>query len=102
MAFEKGHTKIGGRKKGEPNKSTAQLKDMILTALSDAGGVEYLVRQASENPTAFLSLVGKVLPLQVNASMEGNVTVTRIELVAEGAPKPLELPQPDSERRTTH
>lgn len=101
MAFEKGHTKIGGRKKGEPNKNTGQLKEMILTALSDAGGVAYLVRQAQENPTAFLSLVGKVLPLQVNASVDQNVTITRIELVAEGLPKPAQLPS-DSERRTTH
>ena len=48
-----------------PNKTTAAVKDMILQALSNKGGVEYLERQADENPTAFMTLVGKVLPLQV-------------------------------------
>lgn len=54
-----------GRVKGVPNKVTRELKDMILTALSKAGGVKYLTTQARETPTAFLALVGKVLPLQV-------------------------------------
>lgn len=60
--------KTGGRKAGVPNKLTAALKDMILTALDEAhpdGSVAYLKAQATENPTAFLRLVGKVLPLQV-------------------------------------
>ena len=56
-----------GRQKGVPNKITSELKDMILAALGDAGGVDYLTKQAKENPTAFLTLVGKVLPLQVGA-----------------------------------
>lgn len=56
----------GGRQKGTPNKFTGALKDMVLEALNDAGGVDYLKRQADENPTAFLTLVGKVLPLQLS------------------------------------
>jgi hypothetical protein len=55
----------GGRQKGTPNKVTGQLKDMILGALENAGGVKYLETQANENPAAFMTLVGKVLPLQV-------------------------------------
>jgi len=54
-----------GRPKGSLNKNTAAVKDMVLTALSNAGGVKYLEQQAQENPTAFLTLVGKVIPLQV-------------------------------------
>jgi hypothetical protein len=57
-----------GRKrkpKGAQNKMTVALKDMILQALDGAGGVSYLQTQATENPSAFLTLVGKVLPLQV-------------------------------------
>lgn len=57
--------KTGGRRKGTPNKVTATLKDMILQALSNSGGVSYLERQATKNPTAFLALIGRVLPLQV-------------------------------------
>ena len=54
-----------GRKKGVPNKDTAIIRDMIATALSEAGGVEYLVGVAHSHPGPFLALVGKVLPLQV-------------------------------------
>jgi hypothetical protein len=65
----------GGSRKGKPNKVTAELKDMILQALTKAGGVEYLTKQAREKPAAFLPLLGKVLPMQVNANVDGSVTV---------------------------
>ena len=80
--------KTGGRQKGTPNRMTGALKDMILGALSDAGGQKYLVAQAHENPTAFLTLVGKVLPLQVSGDPANPVAVaTRIEIVAVPAGK---------------
>lgn len=74
-----------GRPKGVPNKTTATLKDMILKALDGAGGVDYLIQCAQEPRTAsaFLGLVGKVLPMAVTGPDGGAVqTVTRIELVA--------------------
>jgi hypothetical protein len=40
---------------------------MILGALEDAGGQGYLAEQAKKQPAAFLSLVGRVLPLQMKA-----------------------------------
>lgn len=58
-----------GRPKGSPNKITALLKDDILTAAANAhpeGRVGYLTQQAMDNPTAFLTLLGKVLPLQIS------------------------------------
>ncbi len=58
----------GGSRKGVPNKTTTALKDIILGALDRAGGIAYLERQATENPAAFMTLVGKVLPLQVNGA----------------------------------
>jgi len=58
-----------GRRKGVPNKTTTALKDMILQAVDKAGGVDYLVAQSRDNPSAFLTLAGKVLPLQVNANV---------------------------------
>ena len=64
-----------GRVKGVPNKVTKELKEMILGALDDAGGQSYLARQAEENPTAFLTLVGKVLPLSVKAKVDENVSM---------------------------
>jgi hypothetical protein len=71
--------KTGGRVKGTPNKLTSDLKAMILQALDGAGGVDYLQNQAAENPTAFMTLVGKVLPLQVQGDKDApiQITVTR-------------------------
>lgn len=77
----------GGRKKGVPNKLTGQLKDMILGALEDAGGQEYLKLQAVNNPNAFLSLVGKVLPLQVTGSQGGPLVFNVISNVPDAAPE---------------
>jgi hypothetical protein len=62
-----------GRPKDSKNALTLQIKDMILNALDQAGGVDYLVLQADKNPTAFLTLVGKVLPLQVDAEHSGTI-----------------------------
>lgn len=76
MPFQRGHKKVGGKKKGVPNKITTDLKEMILGALDKSGGQTYLQRQANENPTAFLTLIGKVLPLQVNGNMDGKLTIT--------------------------
>lgn len=68
--------KTGGRQKGSPNKITRQLKDIILQALDEAGGVEYLKQTAIEHPAAFLTLVGKVLPLQVTGDGGGPIVCT--------------------------
>jgi hypothetical protein len=59
-----------------PNRVTGELKEMILQALDESGGVEYLKQQAVNNPAAFLMLIGKVLPLQVNARTDGHFTVS--------------------------
>lgn len=66
-----------GRKKGVPNKMTAQVKEMILEALEGAGGVEYLIQCAQDQKTAgaFLTLVGKVLPLQVTGDPDSPLTI---------------------------
>lgn len=67
-----------GRKKGVPNKTTALLKDAILQAATAAGGgdlTRYLADQAIESPTAFLSLLGKVLPLQMTGLDDGPVQI---------------------------
>lgn len=52
----------GGRKKGTPNKLTADVRAAILGALEEVGGQRYLVVQAHENPVAFMTLLGKCLP----------------------------------------
>ena len=78
--LEANRAKTGGRTKGTPNKTTALLKDAILRAATKAGGgknglVTYLEKQAKDNPAPFLSLLGKVLPLQVSGNLDGQLTV---------------------------
>ena len=71
-----------GRPKGVPNKLGKEIKDMVLAALEKAGGTDYLLEQAYANPVAFMGLVGKVLPIQVNAAHSGNVAhVHQIHIV---------------------
>jgi hypothetical protein len=52
---------------------------MIVKALNRVGGVMYLARQAEENPSAFLSLLGRILPKE--ALPEGGSTY-HLHLVA--------------------
>lgn len=63
---------MGGGRAGKPSRLNHSIKQMVEQALHKAGGVEYLARQAEQNPTAFLGLVGRVLPLQVTAGADGS------------------------------
>ncbi len=71
----KGRKTGGGSRAGSPNRLNADLKDMILGALDDAGGRDYLTRQAEKNPGAFMVLVGKVLPMQLTGSGGGPLEI---------------------------
>lgn len=68
--FQKGQKPGPGRPKGAQNKVNRELKEMILGALDQAGGVDYLTAKANDPRTAaaFLGLVGKVLPMTVQGS----------------------------------
>ncbi len=70
----------GGRQKGTPNKTTALLKDAILMAATEAGGEDgltgYLKAQASENPGPFMSLLGKVLPMQLAGDPDPPISIS--------------------------
>lgn len=72
--------KTGGRKAGTPNKVTKELKETILAALDEVGGVDYLKQTAASHPAAFLSLIGKVLPMQINGSGAGGEHIHRVEV----------------------
>lgn len=75
-----------GRKKGVPNKTTAKIKDMIIQALDNKGGVAYLMNQADENPVAFMSLIAKVLPTQLTGDDGDDIKVAHsIELIGVAA-----------------
>lgn len=59
-----------GKPKGATNKMTRELKEMILTALDQAGGVQYLAEKAESHPQAFMALIGRVLPMTVAGDSE--------------------------------
>ena len=77
MAYPKGKPRPpgSGRAAGTPNKVTTDLKAMILGALEEAGGSEYLVEQAQKNPNAFLGLVGRTLPKDMKVDLLGKLSV---------------------------
>jgi hypothetical protein len=84
-----------GRAKGTPNKTTALLKDAILKAaeragnkVGDDGMVSYLEVQATENPGPFMSLLGKVLPMQITGEGGGSVQVELVKRVIVDARNP--------------
>jgi hypothetical protein len=54
-----------GRPRGSLNKNNQELRDMILAALAEKGGVQYLAEKADSHPQAFMSLLGRVLPMAV-------------------------------------
>jgi len=73
-AFKKGEKRPGqGRPKGSIDKGNALIREMIVEALHGVGGVSYLMEQATEKPAAFLALIGKVMPVQVQAEIDANV-----------------------------
>ena len=81
MAAPKGTRPPGGTRKGSPNKLTGAVRDMVLAALNELGGIEYLKRQAEKNPVAYMALLGKILPTQVSGVDDGPM---KIQWIATG------------------
>jgi hypothetical protein len=51
------------------------VREMILGALEDAGGQEYLARQARENPVAFMGLLKGIVPREVVADVKADLEI---------------------------
>lgn len=67
----------GGRPKGVKNRLT-NLREAVLEAFDEVGGTAYLARLANgtqSDRAAFVGLVSKVLPTQINANVEGGIQV---------------------------
>lgn len=85
LPFQKGMAKPpgSGRKPGTPNKVPTLLRDALIKAAelegSDRNGKGELIgflRQASRTHKGqFLTLLGRVLPLQINANFNGEVSL---------------------------
>ena len=71
----------GGRKKGVPNKFTADVRAAIEQAFNRAGGVDYLVQVAKDDPRVFCTLLAKVLPTQITGADDKDLIPKKIELI---------------------
>jgi hypothetical protein len=79
-SFKKGGPPGPGRPPG-PSRHTLILKDALLLAAQTAGGGgpdglhNYLAKQAKANPSAFMAMLSKVLPLQPSGGNDGKIVV---------------------------
>lgn len=69
-----------GRKKGELNKLTRTIKEAIELSFEKVGGADYLARMADEQPVAYMTLLGKILPTQIS----GDVAVVGLPAITLG------------------
>lgn len=76
----------GGRAKGTPNKLTRSIKQAIEIAFETVGGPDYLAKMAVEQPAAFMTLLGKVLPTQLEHSNPDGTMSAPTRIVIEAAP----------------
>ena len=77
-AFVKGGVAGPGRPKGSVPKAVKTIRDAVLEAFDLVGGVQYLAKLAqgsTSDRAAFVGLVAKVLPTQINATVEGGIQV---------------------------
>ena len=70
-----------GRVKGTPNKVTGDIRKMLREALESAGGTQYLLEQSRENPVAFMGLIGKIIPKEVETTISGSVQGINVSFV---------------------
>lgn len=68
--------KVAGRTKGTPNKTTRGCQENILEVFERIGGVKNFAAWAMDNQTEFYRHYAKLLPLQVNANVKGNIIIT--------------------------
>ena len=68
-------TRWGGRAKGTPNKVNQSIREAIQMAFEQAGGVEYLVRLAQEDPKTFVPLLIKTMPPEPKVPQEGGLNI---------------------------
>lgn len=69
-----------GRPKGVPNKLTRTVKEAIEASFEQVGGAAYLARMAEEQPTAYMTLLGKILPQQIDANVKAEIGMPAITL----------------------
>lgn len=63
-----------GRPKGVPNKVNKAVRELVVEALNEIGGKDWLVTLARDDPKTFCALIGRVIPLQVDGNLDSTVT----------------------------
>lgn len=73
--FTKGIAKIGGRKRGTPNKLTGTFREAVCLAYQSIGGHEAFAKWAAENQTDFYKIAARLIPAENRNSDNEGVTV---------------------------
>ena len=68
-------TRWGGRAKGTPNNVNQSIREAIQMAFEQAGGVEYLVRLAQEDPKTFVPILIKTMPPEPRVPQENGLNI---------------------------
>ena len=61
-----------GRPRGAVNKVNAEVKKALYEAFEKAGGQEYLLRLAKEDPRTFCRMLEKLIPSELRIDPEGS------------------------------
>ncbi|BCA54648.1 hypothetical protein W02_17880 [Nitrospira sp. KM1] len=81
--FTKGMKKLGGRKRGIPNKLTSNFRDAILLAYQDIGGHRAFAEWATENKTDFYKIAARLIPGEIRNSSDNEIRVIIARTVEE-------------------
>ena len=75
-----------GRPKGVPNKFSGQLKEALLSAFNGAhpdGLASWVLQEAKANPTAGLALLGRLIPVSTEGTLDATLTVRHVDETAD-------------------
>ena len=67
-----------GRPKGVPNKMSRNVKENIVDVFEAMGGIEKMTEWAMESPAQFYNIYSKLLPLTVDAEVNGTMDIRNI------------------------
>ena len=71
--------RLGGRKKGTPNKVTASMREAWRLAFDEMGGVTALVKRGKANKTEFYRAVTKLIPQDITSGGKAIGLMTEAE-----------------------
>jgi len=69
--------KTGGRQKGTPNKMATRVKEALEHVYDAIGGDEAFAAWAKTEPTEFYKLYAKLLPKDINTTLNSNDELAR-------------------------